>query len=307
MNLIKHSKLKFKFPAVLWKLIAIARSVSQKLGLTGARELSLTDSGMATLVLNRNYALGVKGSEINLVKDQMIYEFVKLRGKWEIDESKFLASHLRILSLGEDPRKTAMIDIGANVGLVTLQTMNLALTDNDYILIEPSALHVRCLKKNFNNSRFQVEIKEFALSNLDGKAQLFTQESNQGNSSLVEIAVPPSEKTALEVRLRDTEDFFQKELSHYEKIVIKCDTQGYDALITASIPGSAWRKVQAAVIEVWALPSIRKLHVERLIGELDKFSKLSWDPGFTNLVKSSDLADFWLSKTSKSRNLFLSK
>lgn len=196
-----------------------------------------------------------------------------------------------------------MIDIGANIGLVTLQAMNLASTDNDYILIEPSAHHIRRLKKNFHNSRFNVELKEFALSNLDGKAQLFTQESNQGNSSLVVIAVPPSEKTAQEVWLRDTEDIFQKELSHYEKIVIKCDTQGYDALTLSRIPASAWRKVQSAVIEVWALPSISKFHVERPIGELNKFSKLSWSPGFTNLVKSSDLADFLLSKTSKSRNL----
>ena len=72
----------------------------------------------------------------------------------------------------EDPRKIAMINIGANKGLVTPQAMNLANTDNDYVLIEPSALHVRRLKKNFHNSRFKVELKEFALSNLDGKAQL---------------------------------------------------------------------------------------------------------------------------------------
>ena len=307
MNLTKHPKLKFKVPVFLMKLVVIARRISQLLRLTGARELHLTDSGMATVVLNRNYPLGVRGSEINLIKDQMIYEFVKLRGKWEIDESKFLASKLKILSSMEDPRKIAMIDIGANTGLVTLQAMNLANTYNDYILIEPSALHVRQLKKNFHNSRFRVQIKEFALSDFDGKAKLFTQESNQGNSSLFEIAVPPSEKTAQEVWLRDTEDFFYEELSQYEKIVIKCDTQGYDALILSRIPASAWSKVQAAVIEVWALPSISKSHVETLMGELNKFSKVSWNPGFTNPVKSSDLANFWLSKTWKSRNLFLSK
>ena len=150
MNLTKHPKLKFKVPVFLRKLVVIARRVSQLLRLTGARELHLTDSGMATVVLNRNYPLGVRGSEINLIKDQMIYEFVKLRGKWEIDESKFLASQLKILSSMEDPRKIAMIDIGANTGLVTLQAMNLANTCNDYILIEPSALHVRQLKKEFS-------------------------------------------------------------------------------------------------------------------------------------------------------------
>jgi FkbM family methyltransferase len=307
MNLTKHPKLKFKVPVFLRKLVVIARRVSQLLRFTGARESQLTESGMATVVLNRSYPLGAKGSEINLVKDQMIYEFVKLRGKWEIDESKFLASQLRILSSMENPRKTAMIDIGANTGLVTLQAMNLANTDNDYILIEPSALHVRQLKKNFQYSRFRVQIKEFALSDSDGKAQLFTQESNQGNSSLLEIAVPPSEKTAQEVWLRDTEDFFQEELSQYEKIVIKSDTQGYDALILSKIPASAWSKVQAAVIEVWALPSINKSHVETLMDEFSKFSKVSWNPGFTNHVSSSELANFWLSKTSSSRNLFISK
>ena len=75
MNLTKHRKLKFKLPAILRKLIVIARRISQKLGLTGARELSLTNSGMATLVLNRNYPLGAKGSKINLVKSSDLADF----------------------------------------------------------------------------------------------------------------------------------------------------------------------------------------------------------------------------------------
>ena len=68
MNLTKHPKLKFKVPVFLRKLVVIARRISSLLRLTGARELHLTDSGMANVVLNPNYPLGVRGSEINLVK-----------------------------------------------------------------------------------------------------------------------------------------------------------------------------------------------------------------------------------------------
>jgi FkbM family methyltransferase len=283
------------------------RLAGQKLNLTGAKEIASSDEDMAKLKLNRNYPLGIKGTEIQLPKDKIIFQFIRLRGGWELKESRFLANELKRLSTSEKSEKIALIDIGANVGIVTLQAMNLAKTSNACIFFEPSSLNASSLKKNLSNSHFKFTVNEFALSNFDGEATLYTEGSNRGNSSLIEALVPISEKSSEKVKIRDTREFFNFELTSFNIFIIKCDTQGYDALILSRIPPIAWNKVNAAVIEVWALPSIKELDVKILLSKLSEFSSVSWDSDFNSNLDLDNLAKFWLSKTSESRNLFIRK
>lgn len=299
---ISKSNLKLK---TLYKLMYFLRLVGQKLSLTGAKEITSSDKENAKLKLNRNYPLGIKGTEIQLPKDKIIFEFIRLRGEWELKESRFLANELKRLSTSEKSEKIALIDIGTNTGIVTLQAMNLAKTSNACILFEPSNLYAAAIKKNLSNLQFKVTVNEFALSNFDGEATLYIQNSNRGNSSLIEAVIPISEKSNEKVKIRDTREFFNFELTSFKRFVIKCDTQGYDALILSRIPPAAWSKVDAAVIEVWALPSINESDVNILLSKLSEFSCVSWDSDFTNNLDLDILAKFWLSKTSESRNLFI--
>jgi FkbM family methyltransferase len=286
-------------------LVHYLRVLGQKLRLTGARERDSSENDLVTLVLNKSYPLGAKGSHIHLPEDKIIYEFIKLRGSWELEESTFLAEELRMLCSIENQEGVALIDIGANTGLVTLQAMNLAGTGNDCILIEPAASHVAAIRKNFSNSNFEVMVKEFALGDHDGQGELFKQKSNRGNSSLVENVVPKNDKISEFVEIRDSKNFFEREIDLYDSFVLKCDTQGYDALILSRIPSSAWSKIKSAVIEVWALPVIDPLHVKELLSKIESFSDVSWNAEFNIKVDFEDVLSFWLSKTSESRNLFI--
>lgn len=287
------------------KLLQILRSVGQKLRLIGAREIHSSDIELATLILNKSYPLGTRGSQIYLPKDKIIYEFIKLRGRWEVEESRFLANELRKLCSKNNQKRVALIDIGANTGLITLQVMNLAKTQNDCILIEPARSHAAAIRKNLSNSNFIVSVNEFALSNYDGEGELFKQKSNRGNSSLNEHVVPNSEKTSEFVKVRDSKKFFEIEMIPYDSLVLKCDTQGYDALILSRIPISVWEKIQSAVIEVWALPFIDVSHVTELLQKLTHFSYVRWNSQLSSKVDFEDVRNFWLSRTSESRNLFL--
>jgi FkbM family methyltransferase len=295
---------RFPKPTFLYETLQVLRQIGQKLHVSGAREIPSSDTQMVKLVLNKSYPLGIKGTEIELPKDHVIFKHISLRGKWEIKESIFLANQLRALRKFE---KTALIDIGANIGAITLQAMNIASTTNHCVLIEPSSRHASAIRCNLSNANFDFSVYEFALSNVNGKAELFSQESNRGNSSIIESVVPISEKSSEEIQLRDAKEFFQVELNSYERFVLKSDTQGYDALILSRISKSAWEKMYAAVIEVWALPSIDPLHVAVVLRQLTEFSRISWDPECNEIVDSTEIGNFWLSKSSKSRNLFLIK
>ncbi len=289
----------------LRKTVHLLRVLGQKLRLSGSRETGFLHDDITTLVLNKSYPLGAKGTVIHLPKDKMIYEFIKLRGKWEFAESEFLANELKRLCLGRNKKRVALVDIGANTGLVTLQAMNLSKTQNDCILIEPVRSHAAAIRSNFSNSLFNFSVKEFALSDRNGITEIYKQESNRGNSSLIAEVVPIIEIITETVQTYDSQEFFGAEMNLYDSIVLKCDTQGYDALILSRIPNSVWDKVDSAVIEVWALPFIDASHVKEFLDKLVDFSRVGWNSEEIAKVPLEDVADFWLSKTSKSRNLFL--
>lgn len=306
---MRVKKLLLEFFPILKKLHKLAhfiRVIGQKLRLTGAREVHSAESDLAALVLNKSYPLGAKGRQIYLPKDKIIYEFVKFRGSWEVEESRFLAKKLMTLCSRENQKRVALIDIGANTGLVSLQAMNLAGTGNDCILIEPAGSHVAAIRRNFANSNFEVVVKELGLSDHDGHAELFKQKSNRGNSSLLESVVPTSEKVSEFVEIRDSKYFFE-EIDIYDSYVLKCDTQGYDPLILSRIPTSIWNKIESAVIEVWALPFIDPSHVKELLEKLSVFSIASWNSELSSKADLQEVSRFWLSKNSESRNLFLSR
>ena len=86
-------------------------------GFLGAKNIGISPSGNNLLQLNKNYPLGHKGTIIELPKDNIIFKYVKLRGTWELEESKFLA---RGLQKAEGIKfKVAFLDIGANIGIMS--------------------------------------------------------------------------------------------------------------------------------------------------------------------------------------------
>ncbi len=269
----------------------------------GANELGFSSNGNGLLLLNADYPLGKKGSIIELPKDLVIYQEVQINGSWEVGESKFLAKCLERLNFG-NVKKLALLDIGANSGLVTLQALNMFKTNADVFMFEPISNHVEAIKSNLREHS-NVVIKPFALSDRNGKSKIYTQVSNHGNTSLLDSLVPLEERITSEIDLVDTTDFCHKYLEKYDNLVIKCDTQGMDALILSRIPVGVWQKVDSAIIEVWALPVIQEDDVSSLLANFNFFRERSWSSDFNDTLSLKDISDFWLSNSGDSKNLFL--
>jgi hypothetical protein len=130
-------------------LILISSSIC---GFSGAKNVGIGPSGNNLLQLNKNYPLGHKGTIIELPKDNIIFKYVRLRGTWELEESKFLACGLQ--KVEEIKSKVALLDIGANTGLVALQVINISGSNAEIFLFEPVPRHAFAISQNLNNDNF---------------------------------------------------------------------------------------------------------------------------------------------------------
>jgi len=275
------------------------------LGFSGAKIVGVTPCGNTLLQLNKDYALGCKGTVLELPRDQVIFEYVKNKGSWELEECEFLARGLKRAC--RQSTQTALIDIGSNTGLVTLQAMNLSTTTNEIFLFEPVPRHVSAIKQNLRNLS-NIHLNEFALSDKNGEEYIFTQATNHGNTSLFNSVVPKTGMISTRIQLVESTEYCNKFLNNFEKYVIKCDTQGADALILSRFPERIWKKCESAVIEVWAIPEVSKKDVEGFLSMCQEFEYVGWQPniGKEKRIELNEVNSFWLSKSGSHRNLFLS-
>ena len=64
-------------------------SIGAKSGLFGASILGFASNGNVMLALNKSYALGPKGTVLEIPLDRVIFKSVRQSGMWEIEESIF--------------------------------------------------------------------------------------------------------------------------------------------------------------------------------------------------------------------------
>ena len=147
---------------LIWKWEYIAKKVISssgiRLGFFGARNVGVAPNGNVLLQLNKDYALGCKGTVLELPRDQVIYEFINKKGFWGLEECKFLARGLKKASRDSRTTKVALLDIGANTGLVTLQAMNLSNASAEVFLFEPIPRHAQAIRQNLRNLSINYKI-----------------------------------------------------------------------------------------------------------------------------------------------------
>jgi FkbM family methyltransferase len=278
------------------------------LRISAGSKVAQATNGNAIVRLNRNAPLGSKGDLIQVPEDGIIYKNIVRYGSWEPEESLFLADGIKELPKGQ-AAKTVLIDIGANSGLITRQTLRFAQSDCDVFLFEPLKKHTEAIAFNLEASkaRHQIHIEQVGLSDRNSSAQLFTDLSNKGNSSVFQTAIADANHEVTDISLVDTHEYFTHHLSNYDCLVLKCDTQGLDASILSKIPSPLWQRVQRAVIEVWAISEVDAADVDELITAIDGLFLMGWETHGVFSVSTTELRHFWLSQSDESRNLFLRK
>lgn len=296
----------------LYQAKLLLLEIGSRLGFIGCRFVGTHQSGNSILKLNRKSMLGIKGDLVIMPKDQVMYRNLKHFGKWELDESVFLASAMK--NAKNSSNQVTLIDVGANCGLTAMQALNLLRVisipnDYNYILIEPHPLHVIALNENLKKYfEYKVKVCPYALAIDNAKeVEIYTESKNYGNSSLIRNVVNESNRTVNYVQTKSVGEFLQEELQNKSLIVLKIDIQGLDSLILNEFTSRIPEAIQAVVVEVWAISSISKLSVEKLRNYISTFEYRSWRPFSSEKVPFDEILDFWTSKTEKTRNLFLSK
>lgn len=281
-----------------------------RIGLSGATPIGNSSTGNSILKLRFRSALGVKGTEIELPKDGAIYEHVRKSGSWETNSSYFLSKALRQLEGKSLNTKIAFVDLGANSGLVTLQTMRYAQTQNVVLMVEPLPNHVQAIRRNLQTlqtNSYLFHIFEFALGRESGYVDIFTDEKNHGNSSLLLDAMENSPHLQKKIAIKRSEDFFSQYLGAFDYIVIKSDLQGMDACVLSKIPIEKFESIQSAVVEVWALPEINPMDVDKFIDAISFSHSLGWSEKSIGKLSPKIVREFWLSKSGLAKDLFIKK
>ncbi len=284
------------------------RNIAIRARILGARHIGLDEFENGLLILNRASLLGEKGDLVTTPLDRTIFKYVVDHGEWEPDESRFLAKLLIESELNFGSKNSvALIDIGANSGLVTRQVLRLSGSDCSLVLVEPIPNHVKAIQANLMHLRQKNNLKivDAALDQTTGERKILIQDSNRGNSSFLPSAVTNSETKELTVRVFAVEDFVIEYLSSFGKFVIKSDTQGFDSRILSLLPKQVWQKCEGAVVEIWALPEIETKHVENLVNMWAHFSVFDWEADGSAPTNLREISSFWLSKSGRSRNLFI--
>lgn len=295
-----------------YKAKIIALELLSNLKVIGCQFAGEHTSGNSILKLNKKSPLGLKGDLIFMPKDEVMYRNVKFFGKWELEESLFLASAVK--NLKNSTSDVTLIDIGANCGLTSIQVMNLLRGNKEksqlnFILVEPLDIHLKALKENLKKFESNnITIFPYALSVGDsGESEIYTESKNFGNTSMISNVVNQKSRKIELIKTKEVNEFIKEELSLRSDIVIKIDIQGLDVLILNEFKSLIPDLIKAVIVEVWAIPSISKLSVDNLRNYISSFEYCAWTPFNGEKISFDEIFEFWTSQTGKTKNLFLSK
>lgn len=268
-----------------------------KLRLIGARK---TKNSKFTnlLILNRETELGEKNTNIYIEPDDVIYRSVMLKGTWCAEESHYLSSLLEANSV--------LLDLGANVGLISLQVVNINPNFYQVIAVEPrrntNKNLILNLEKPCSQKGVRLQVCKFALGSTSGKFPIYTEKSNIGNSSLLKELTPAAEFEIITVRAAN--DFYNELLIKSRSIVIKSDLQGMDIEVLLNFPMIFWENVIGGIIEIWPHSMLEKKEIKKIIQIISQKFKMSFDPYHLDSIDAESLFLYWTNTTNKSANLY---
>ena len=154
----------------------------------------------------------------------------------------------------ENGKRYILLDIGANIGLITRQLLHRTRSIETCLCVEPDQQNFAAL--SFNLVRFsEVEQRLFnyALGETDSEPEFYRDDENIGNYSLHFDAMRNRPFGVTRVRVLDAARWFHDEVPADGAILWKSDTQGSDEMIVSLTPWTVWNRVDCAIIELWRI------------------------------------------------------
>lgn len=212
-----------------------------------------------------------------LAHDTVIFGNVRRKKVWDAES---IARTLHALIPG---RTYDLVDVGANIGLFSIQLMDClraigrAKDIGQILALEPVPLIRRIAQANFSAVGLDPSaLQECALGRRREDLQIFLDAGNGGNNSLLPDQVPNQLSETITVRV-DTLDKILIERGALENnILLKIDVQGFEADVILGISDTLWQQVEVLVLEISpsALTKLSPDDIETLFARLDSFDVL---------------------------------
>ena len=285
----------------------LTNNILCNLKIKGAKVVGKTSMGNIILKFNVDTPIALKNEIICIPKDFVIFQSIRNSGSWELDSCVFLAEAFKS-GKPSDLNANTFLDIGANSGMITIQTGRLASKPISAYCIEPLPLNLEALHANLQKQTCLADYKiyPYALSQEDGLAQIYSEKVNIGNTSLFQMdSLKDTFKT--EITLRNTNEFITKEFSDSAIIVLKCDTQGSEIDILSNFPTSFWNQVVRGIIEIRSTANLVPKQISAILKCLEIYDNFFWGDNFANKINLYEIENFWLKGTGEERDLFFSR
>jgi FkbM family methyltransferase len=287
--------------------IRLANKILRNLKIKGAKVIGKSSMGNVFLQFNEDTPVALKNEIVCIPKDFVIFESISNSGSWELDSCVYLAE---AFSSGKpsDLNANTLLDIGANSGMITIQTARLASNPITAYCIEPLPLNLEALRANMQMQTCLADYKiyPYALSQKDGIAQIYSEKVNIGNTSLFQMD-KFQDTFDTEITLRNTNEFIEKEFSDSAIIALKCDTQGSEIVILSNFPTSFWNQIVRGIIEIRSMANLVPRQISPILKCLEIYDDFFWGDDFGKKIDLDDIENFWLKGTGEERDLFFSK
>jgi FkbM family methyltransferase len=194
-------------------------------------------------VIKKNIPLGKKGENIKLFFDQIITPNVIKNGSWEM----FIINFIKKFS--KKKISYSLIDIGANIGLISRQILNSDVKIKNVFCFEPEINNFLLLKKNINFFKKSFFFN-FALGNkTKNKVKLYLDTLNKGNYSLSKNNI---RRQYFNIKIINANTIIKKIIKNNKinNIIYKSDTQGKDVEIFLSLESDILKKIKIICIEI---------------------------------------------------------
>lgn len=186
------------------------------------------------------------GEFFELPADRVIARSVLDRGRWQPETIDFIAAHL-------PAGNCVLIDIGANVGLVTRQLVHKLPSIVGAVCFEPHPGNFQMLERNLGHLPHCHGVQA-AVGNAAGQFTFYEDSHNAGIYSLSADSMRGREyRTSVVACIEATADNLLAPLTDEQRalpIVWKSDAQGFDEVIATALPDAFWSRVHCGVMEI---------------------------------------------------------
>ena len=242
------------------------------------------------------------GELVDLVVDDVLAPHVLASHQWQSEEVDFLRMHgMR--------QPCVLVDVGANIGLVTRQLLHQTPQIAAAVCFEPHPQNFHYLRRNLKHLE-QCYLQQTALGPFEGELVFFEDTHNIGNYSLNADAMQGKEHRTSVVRCTKAtmENLVAPlpESVRHLPILWKSDTQGFDETIVTMLPDEFWSKVRAGVMEIWRIDR-PAFDAHRLASILREFDVLHFGDSPALKVSAEDVVRYAEGRDGGSRDLHFAR